>query len=88
MGDSYEYLTFTVKISTDGNQNFFKKKRELDKRIKEKANAGWRVVSISPINTGAQGGMYDGGWGFGYTSHLLVTMEKMSGKKSDFNKVG
>ena len=93
MADSYKYKTFTVKVSKKGEKpTFFAIQNELSKRIKEYGIKGWRLISITPINSGAhdlqsdQGESWGGdagagwgwgaGWGYGYTSHLLITMEK------------
>ena len=53
---------------------------DLESVIDEGSSAGWSLVSIIPIMSGkhetyewSDGGL---GWGYGYTSHLLVTFKR------------
>ena len=60
MADSYKYKTFTVKVSKNGEKpTFFQIQNELSKRIKELGSKGWRLVSITPINSGAHDLQHD-----------------------------
>ena len=53
---------------------------DLDNVIDEGSAAGWSLVSIIPITSGMMDSADwpDGGfgWGYGYTSHLLVTFKR------------
>ena len=53
---------------------------DLESVIDEGNGAGWSLVSIIPITSGlkdtADGGWGGFGWGYGYTSHLLVTFKR------------
>jgi hypothetical protein len=53
---------------------------DLESVIDEGSSAGWSLVSITPITSGKQDTdvWSDGGygWGYGYTSHLLVTFKR------------
>ena len=49
---------------------------DLESVIDEGNGAGWSLVSIIPITSGKKDEWQDGGWGYGYTSHLLVTFKR------------
>ena len=53
---------------------------DLENVIDEGSAAGWSLVSIIPITSGMMDSADwpDGGfgWGYGYTSHLLVTFKR------------
>ena len=50
---------------------------KLEATINENINEGWLLVSITPITSGISesGGSSSAayGWGYGFTSHLLIT---------------
>ena len=54
--------------------------KDLESSIDEATDAGWTLVSIIPITSGLNHGetFHSGGfgWGYGYTSHLLVTFKR------------
>ena len=68
---STEHKVVKIELNTDTM------KTDLEYVIYEGNVAGWSLVSITPITSGKMGqdSSNDWGlaWGFGYTSHLLVT---------------
>ena len=71
---SVEHKVVKIELNTETMDT------DLESVIDEGSGAGWSLVSITPITSGIQEHGYhnDGGfgWGYGYTSHLLVTFKK------------
>ena len=83
----YSYTTFLVSITNEKTVNANSTiKRKMDQEIGKMAKEGWKLVSITPIIRGVkeleQRQGYDeialGGWGFGYTDTLMITMERQA----------
>ena len=81
MADSYKYKTFQVKVAKEGQKPILGNiQKELAEKIKKHGAKGWRLVSITPINSGAHDmtmkhdtdhdtythGWNDGGVGWGW----------------------
>ena len=84
----YSYNTFLVSITNEkknvnANSTI---KRKMNQEINRMAKEGWKLVSITPIIRGVkefeQRQGYEeialGGWGFGYTDTLMITMERQA----------
>ena len=71
---STEHKVVKIELNTDTMET------DLENVIDEGNGAGWSLVSITPITSGKmeEHSWQDGGlgWGFGYTSHLLVTFKR------------
>ena len=53
MSETYKYKTFQITVSKDGEKPVFGNiQKELAERIKEHGSKGWRLISITPINSG------------------------------------
>ena len=69
-----EYKVVKIELNTETMDT------DLESVIDEGSGAGWSLVSITPITSGKQDSndWHEGGygWGYGYTSHLLVTFKK------------
>ena len=84
---TYSYTTFIISISKDTEVNANSTiEKKMNKKIKEMTKDGWRLVSITPIIRGVKDlhtthGYREtgvGGWGFGYTDSMMITMEKQA----------
>ena len=84
---TYSYTTFIISISKDNAVNANSTiETKMNKKIKKMTNSGWRLVSITPIIRGVKNFKIEygyretgvGGWGFGYTDSIMITMEKQA----------
>ena len=95
MTSSYQYKTFTVAVPDGGkNSDLSKIQALLNKRIETQAKKGWKLLAITPIQSGKKDSQHNhhfetngygsggwgwgAGWGYSYTSGLLITMEKQT----------
>ena len=55
---------------------------DISKTLDKYSQEGWELVSIIPMTSGKTHteGIYDGGagWGYGYTSWLMITFSRQS----------
>ena len=82
----YSYTTFIVSITDMNTVNANSTIRsKVNHEISKMAKEGWKLVSITPIirgvkeleqRDGYEGELALGGWGFGQTDSLMITMER------------
>ena len=69
-----EYKVVKIQLNLDTMET------DLENVIDEGDGAGWSLVSITPITSGrdetSDYGDRVSAWGYGYTSHLLVTFTR------------
>ena len=59
--------------------------KAIEETLDKYSNEGWELVSIIPITSGKHGfdrqySESSGGWGYGYTSWLMITFSRESAK--------